>query len=37
MSGFFSIDIHSDGLTVATGQFASRKDASIQVISHDCS
>ena len=28
---FCSIDVHSDGVTVATGQFASRKNATIQV------
>ena len=28
---FCSIDVHSDGVTVATGQFASRKNAPIKV------
>ena len=28
---FCSIDVHSDGVTVATGQFASRKNATIKV------
>ena len=28
---FCSIDVHSDGVTVATGQFASRKNVTIKV------